>query len=180
LCRRSWFSSSRNDRRTPWRATPSWFSYRPRTPFLFLLPFSVANPNAFHSRDVSTLSRDDGSVSGGNRSTASYRQLQIVIWPRILPRQVPGQYLVGHDHERSGRRQRGRRLCVPYPTTQSRRSMCRTHYGLGSEAGQLPEVGLAVELGCILPHFECLIGHGRWRDCEVLSTSFRRHLSRYH
>ena len=30
--------------------------------------------------------------------------------------------------------------------------MCGTHYGLGSEAGQLPEVGLAVELGCILPH----------------------------
>jgi hypothetical protein len=26
----------------------------------------VADPNAFHSRDVSTLSPDDGSVSGGN------------------------------------------------------------------------------------------------------------------
>jgi len=39
----------------------------------------------------------------------------------MLPRQVPGQDLVGHDNSRSGRRQRENstwRLCAPYSTTQ--------------------------------------------------------------
>ena len=49
----------------------------------------MVDPNAFHSRDVSALRLDDGRVSGG-----SYRQFQLVIWFRMLPRQV-----VGHDHE---------------------------------------------------------------------------------
>jgi hypothetical protein len=34
--------------------------------FSFLLPFPVAGPNAFRSRETSTLSQDDGSASGGN------------------------------------------------------------------------------------------------------------------
>jgi len=92
----------------------------------------VADPNAFYSRDGSPLSADDG-----RRLTASYWQYQLVVWSRVLLRRVPGQCLVGHDHERSSCRQRGnskRRPCVPNSTTQSRRSQCRTPYRLGSGA----------------------------------------------
>ena len=39
--------------------------------FSFLLPFPVADSNAFHSRDVSTISPDDGSASGGNSEIES-------------------------------------------------------------------------------------------------------------
>jgi len=86
------------DGRTPWRA----LRVDSRIGFYYLLPFPVVDPNAFHSRDVSTLCLDDRRVSGGNSEIDSL--VSAIPTSHMVPHAPstsPRPHLVGHDPKSS-------------------------------------------------------------------------------
>ena len=64
----------------------------------------MVDPNAFHSRDVSTLRLDDGRVSGENNEIDSL--ISAISTGHMVPHAPltsPRPVLVSHDHESSAR-----------------------------------------------------------------------------